>query len=228
MPFFLYDPTMLLLIPAMFLAVWAQLKVKSTFQKYSRVPSQAGLSSMAVAKQLLQESGLQNVSVEQIDGRLTDHYDPRTRTLRLSSSTSNSRSVAAIGVAAHEVGHAIQHQKAYGAFQIRQNIFPVVNIGSSLAFPLFFLGFLFTVPGLMNIGIVLFSGAVLFHLVTLPVEYNASSRALVLLQSRGYLNAHEISQAKKVLNAAALTYVAATAVSVIYLLRLLLLRNLRD
>jgi Zn-dependent membrane protease YugP len=228
MPFFLYDPTMLLLIPAMFLAVWAQLKVKSTFQKYSRVPSQTGLNSMAVAKQLLQESGLQNVSVEQIDGRLTDHYDPRTRTLRLSSSTSNSRSVAAIGVAAHEVGHAIQHQKAYGAFQIRQNIFPVVNIGSSLAFPLFFLGFLFTVPGLMNIGIVLFSGAVLFHLVTLPVEYNASSRALVLLQSRGYLNAHEISQAKKVLNAAALTYVAATAVSVIYLLRLLLLRNIRD
>jgi Zn-dependent membrane protease YugP len=228
MPFFLYDPTMFLFIPAIILAVWAQVKVKSTFQKYSRIPSQMGLSSLAVAKQILQESGLQDVSVETIEGRLTDHYDPRTKTLRLSSTTSNSHSVAAIGVAAHEVGHAIQHQKAYGAFQIRQNIFPIVNIGSSLAFPLFFLGFLFTVPGLMDIGIVLFSGAVLFHLVTLPVEYNASSRALVLLKSRGYLNIHEISQAKKVLNAAALTYVAATAVSVIHLLRLLLLRNVRD
>jgi Zn-dependent membrane protease YugP len=228
MPYFLYDPTMVLFIPAIILAVWAQVKVKSTFNKYSRIQSQMGLSALAVAKQLLQESEIHDVSVEEIEGRLTDCYDPRTKTLRLSSATSNSHSVAAIGVAAHEVGHAVQHQKAYGAFQIRQNIFPVVNIGSSLAFPLFLLGFLFTVPGLMDIGIVLFSGAVLFHLVTLPVEYNASSRALVLLKSRGYLNTNEISQAKKVLNAAALTYVAATAVSVIHLLRLLLVRNLRD
>lgn len=228
MPFLFYDSTFLLLIPAILLALWAQHLVKSTFNKYSKVPAGIGMTGGVVAERLLSDSGLNDVEIEEVEGKLTDHYDPRTRTLRLSTSISRSRSVAAIGVAAHEVGHAIQHRMAYAAFQIRQGIFPVANLGSTLAFPLFFIGFLFTSPKLMDVGIILFSGAVLFQVVTLPVEFNASSRALALLQSRGYLAEEEVSQAKKVLRAAALTYVAATAVAVLHLLRLLILRGGRD
>jgi Zn-dependent membrane protease YugP len=225
-----YDPTMLLLIPAIFLALWAQHLVKSTFSKYSKVPAAVGLTGGAVAQRLLRDSGLSDVEVEEVEGRLTDHYDPRTKTLRLSTSISRSRSVAALGVAAHEVGHAIQHRMAYGAFHLRQTIFPVANLGSTLAFPLFFIGFLFSHSStiLMDVGIILFCGAVLFHVVTLPVEFNASSRALTLLQSRGYLAEEEASHAKKVLQAAALTYVAATAVAVLHLVRMLILRGARD
>ena len=228
MPFLFYDPTMLLLVPAIILALWAQHLVKTTFAKYSKMPASIGMTGSDVAKHLLYESGISDVKIEEVAGKLTDHYDPRTRTLRLSSSIAKSRSVAAIGVAAHEVGHAIQHKMAYSAFNIRQAIFPVANIGSTLAFPLFFIGFLFATPKLMDVGIIFFSGAVLFQLVTLPVEFNASSRALVLLRSRGYLVGEEVNQAKKVLQAAALTYVAATAVAVLNLVRLLILRGARD
>jgi Zn-dependent membrane protease YugP len=228
MPFLFYDPTMLLLIPAVILALWAQQHVKSTYTKYSKIPAASGITGGAVAQNLLRDSNLSDVEVEEVEGKLTDHYDPRTKTLRLSTSISRSRSVAAIGVAAHEVGHAVQHRMAYGAFQIRQGIFPVANLGSTLAFPMFFIGFLFSSPKLMDIGIILFSGAVFFQVVTLPVEFNASSRALVLLRSRGYLAEEEVGQAKKVLKAAALTYVAATAVAVLHLLRLLILRGGRD
>jgi Zn-dependent membrane protease YugP len=228
MPFLFYDPTFFLLIPAVLLALWAQHLVKSTYAKYSKVPAAIGMTGGAIAERLLEESGLSDVDLEEVEERLTDHYDPRTRTLRLSTSIARSKSVAAIGVAAHEVGHAIQHQKAYGAFRLRQGMFPVANLGSSLAFPLFFIGFLFTAPKLMDIGILLFSGAVLFQVVTLPVEFNASARALSLLQTRGYLAGEEVGHARKVLRAASLTYVAATAVAVIHLLRLLILRGGRE
>ncbi|MBN2031153.1 zinc metallopeptidase [bacterium] len=228
MPFFFYDQTMLLLIPAIILALWAQQRVKSTFNKYSKIPAVTGMTGGAIAERLLQESGLNDIEIEEVPGQLTDHYDPRKRKLRLSSAIFRSRSVAAIGVAAHEVGHAIQHKQAYVAFQLRQNIFPVANLGSTLAFPLFIAGFLFASPKLMDIGIVLFSAAVLFQVVTLPVELNASSRALALLRSRGYLAEEEVGHARKVLHAAALTYVAATAVAVLHLLRLVLLRGTRD
>ncbi len=228
MPFLFYDSTMLLLIPALILALWAQYRVKSTFNKYDKVIAGIGLTGGDIAKRLLEQSGLNHVSIEEIPGQLSDHYDPRSRTLRLSSSIAGSRSVSAIGVAAHEVGHAIQHQESYSAFQIRQSIFPVANLGSTLAFPLFFVGFLFTMPLLIDIGIVLFAGAVLFQVVTLPVEFNASSRALAMLEGRGYLQQTEMKHAKSVLNAAALTYVASTAMAVLQLLRLLVLRGGRD
>jgi Zn-dependent membrane protease YugP len=228
MPFLLYDPTFWLLIPAMILALWAQYKVKSTFSKYNKVMAASGITGSRAAQLLLQEGDLANIQIEQVKGKLSDHYDPKSKTLRLSSAVAHSRSVAAIGVAAHEVGHAIQHQQSYTPFQIRQSIVPVAQFGTTLAFPLFFIGLLFTAPSLMDIGILLFCGAVLFQLITLPVEYNASARALVLLQSRDLLAEQEIYQTRKVLNAAALTYVAATAVSVLHLLRLILLRGMRD
>ncbi len=223
-----FDSTFMMLIPAILLVLWAQFKVKNTFNKYSSVDASSGLTGAEVAKRLLQDGGLSNVKIEEVSGRLTDHYDPRTKVLRLSEPIAQSTSVAALGVAAHEVGHALQHKNAYGAFQLRQSIVPVANLGSSLAMPLFFAGLIFTMPKLMDIGIVMFSAAVLFQFITLPVEFNASSRAMALLQSRGYLVEKEVGEAKKVLNAAALTYVAATAMAVMQLLRLVLLRNSRD
>jgi Zn-dependent membrane protease YugP len=227
MPLF-YDPTFLMLIPAVLLALWAQFKVKSTFAKFEKVQAGRGLTGAEVAKQLLGDAGLGNVQIEEVQGKLSDHYDPRTRVLRLSPPISRGRSVAALGVAAHEVGHAIQHQKLYSPFQVRQAIVPAANLGSTLAFPLFIFGMLFSSPKLMDIGILFFSAAVVFQLVTLPVEFNASSRAMVLLESRGYLVGAEVGQAKKVLSAAALTYVAATAMAVLQLVRLLILRQSRD
>jgi uncharacterized protein len=227
MPMF-YDPTFLMLIPAVLLALWAQFKVKSTFAKYEKVQAGRGLTGAEVAKQLLGDAGLGNVQIEEVQGKLSDHYDPRTRILRLSPPISRGRSVAALGVAAHEVGHAIQHQKLYSPFQVRQTIVPAANLGSTLAFPLFLFGMLFSAPKLMDIGILFFSAAVVFQVVTLPVEFNASSRAMALLESRGYLVGAEVGQAKKVLSAAALTYVAATAMAVLELVRLLILRQSRD
>lgn len=226
-PFF-YDPTFILLIPALLLALYAQFLVKSTFAKYSKVSASSGLTGAEVAENLLRDGGLSQVEIEEVPGALTDHYDPRSKILRLSPPISRSKSVAALGIAAHEVGHALQHKEAMGIFQIRQSIVPVANLGSNLAFPLFFIGLIFSAKSLMDIGILLFSGAVLFQLVTLPVEFNASSRALALLRNRGYLAETEVTHARKVLNAAALTYVAATAMAVLQLVRLLLLRSQRD
>lgn len=225
-----FDSSFLMLIPALLLVMWAQFRVKSTFNKFSKVNASSGLTGAEVAKRLLQDGGLPNVKIEEVGGNLTDHYDPRTKVLRLSDPISKSTSVAALGIAAHEVGHALQHKQAFGAFQLRQSIVPVANIGSTLSMPLFIIGMFMGAGGtfLMNLGIWLFAAAVLFQFVTLPVEFNASSRALALLQSRGYLVEKEVGEAKQVLNAAALTYVAATAMAVMQLLRLVLLRDSRD
>lgn len=229
-PFF-YDPTYILIIPALILALYAQFKVQSTFQKYLRVGSSSNLTGAQVARELLDKNQLHNVPVEITPGNLSDHYDPRRRILRLSPEVYHGRSLAALGVAAHETGHAIQHANEYIPLNIRNAVFPVASFGSSLAFPLFFIGLILGRGGLflMDLGIILFSVAVLFQVLTLPVEFNASSRALQMLEGGGYLSrGQEIAGARKVLSAAALTYLAATAMAVLQLLRLLVLRGSRD
>ena len=228
-PFF--DPTYILLFPAIILAVYAQMKVNSTFQRYLRVSASSGLTGAQVARDLLNKNNLSDVPVEINPGNLTDHYDPRHRVLRLSPQVYHGRSLAALGVAAHETGHALQHAQAYIPLNLRTALFPVANIGTQLAFPLFFIGFIFGQGGtfLMDIGILLFTFAVLFQVFTLPVEFNASNRALYMLEAEGYLRrGGEVAGARKVLSAAALTYLAATAIAVFQLLRLLLLRGSRD
>ena len=226
-PFF-FDWTFLLLIPALGLAFYAQAKIKGTYQKYSRVNSRRGLTGVQAARYLLDQSGLAHVQVAKVRGTLTDHYDPRKKVLNLSEGVYGSRSVAALGVAAHEAGHAIQHGLGYSPLVLRNSIVPVANFGTSLAFPLFLLGFFFRIPTFMDIGIVFFSLVVLFHVVTLPVELNASQRALALLSSEGYLEQDEVASAKKVLTAAALTYIAAATMAAVQLLRLIVLRGSRD
>lgn len=222
-----YDPTYVLLIPALLLAMYAQVKVTSTFNRFRRERSYAGLSGAQVARQILDRNGLQSVPVEETRGYLTDHYDPQQKVLRLSSEVYNSTSVAALGVAAHEVGHALQHAHNYVPLGIRNNLFPVANFGSQLAFPLFIAGFLFNFDTLMLVGIWFFIAALAFQLVTLPVEFDASRRAVRLLSEGGYLTTYEVPKAKSVLNAAALTYVAATAMAAMQLVRLLVLRGSR-
>ena len=192
----------------------------------SKVRSSAGMSGRQVAENLLRQNNIYDVDVEQVEGKLSDHYDSKAKKIRLSKDVYSSSSLAAIGVAAHETGHAIQHATAYAPLNIRQAIFPVANIGSRWGFWLFLIGmFISSFNFLMDIGIILFAGAVLFQIVTLPVEFNASSRALAQLSSGGYLRVDEISGAKKVLNAAALTYVAAAAMAVFQLIRLVLIRG---
>jgi Zn-dependent membrane protease YugP len=226
---FLMDPTFILLIPALILAFYAQSKVKNTFARYSRVRSTRGFTGKEVARALLNMRGLGDVPVEETKGSLTDHYDPKSRKLRLSEAVYDSNSVAALGVAAHETGHALQHADNYGPLMLRSTIVPVANFGSILAFPLFFIGFLFSsVSWLMDVGIIFFSAAVFFSLVTLPVELNASARAMALLREGGYLSESELPHAQSVLNAAAWTYVAAATMAITQLVRLLVLRNMRD
>lgn len=219
------DPTYLILIPAILISALAQFKVSSTFNKYSTVRSINGYTGAQVARILLNDAGLQEVEIQQVPGRLSDHYDPRAKVLRLSSDVYGSTSVASIGVAAHEVGHAIQDKESYSALVFRNAIVPVVNFSSSLSWILFFIGILFSYSTLVTIGIILFSVVVLFQLVTLPVEFNASSRALKLLEARGILYDKEVDEAKKVLSAAALTYVAATLMAVLQLVRLIAISN---
>jgi len=222
---------MVLLLPAVALAIWAQAKVKSTYRKFSEVASASGLTGAQVAKRILAMEGISDVEVEPIAGELTDHYDPRTRTVRLSEGIYGIGSVAALGIAAHEVGHAIQHNRHYAPLGIRSSLAGPANIGSTLAMPLFIIGMIFSSGQfkiLMDIGIVLFLGALVFQLVTLPVEFNASSRALAALEGSGLLASNEVGMARKVLNAAAWTYVAAAAMSIMTLIRLLVLRNARD
>ncbi len=227
MPMFYFDYYYLILIlPAMLIAMWAQAKVSGTFGKYSQVRSARGFTAAQVARQILDDNGLQQVRIEGIRGNLTDHYDPTSNTVRLSDSVYNSTSIASIGVAAHEVGHAIQHAENYAPMKLRGAIIPITNIGSRLAIPLILLGFLFS-PGLVTLGIILFSTVTVFQLVTLPVEFNASSRALATLEADGFLYGEELDGARKVLSAAALTYVAALIVSAAQLLRLVLLANSR-
>lgn len=228
---FYFDWTFWLLIPALIFALYAQSKVKSTYARFSRISSSRRMTAAEAAEEILRYSPASDVRVEKIPGHLTDHYDPRKKVLRLSESVYDSPSIAAVGVAAHEAGHAIQHAQGYIFLAVRNAIYPVASLGSNLAFPLFFAGLLFSRSGasiLMDIGILLFTAAVVFTVITLPVEFDASHRALVILRERGFLNAQELTGARKVLEAAALTYVAATAMAAIQLLRMILIRQSRD
>lgn len=222
---FFWDPTMILLLPALILAIYAQTKVKSTYAKYSRIKNFRGMSGYQAAMEILRINGIHDVEVEETEGMLSDHYDPRVKKVRLSSANYRGTSLAAVAVAAHECGHVIQHHTGYFPLQLRHSILPVTNLGSWLAFPLFLLGFFLRTPFLMDLGILFYAAVVAFHVVTLPVEFNASSRALVQLQSHGFLAQEEIDGARKVLNAAALTYVAATAMALMQLIRLLIIRG---
>jgi hypothetical protein len=227
----LFDWTYILLIPAMVFAMYAQGKVKTTFNKYLRVRSSKGYTGVQVARMIMDSEGLQNINIELTNGHLSDHYDPRKKVLRLSNAVYSGSSVASLGVAAHEVGHAIQHASGYAPLMIRNSLAPVAGFGSKAAWFLFFIGFIFANSGLkvlMDIGILFFLAVVLFQIITLPVEFNASNRALTLLESQGILSSSEIAPTKKVLSAAALTYVAATVVALSQLLRLLILRGRRN
>ncbi|NLH48118.1 MAG: zinc metallopeptidase [Myxococcales bacterium] len=223
--FLFWDPTMILLIPALILGIWAQSKVRSAFNKFSQIRAASGLTGAQAARALLDRSGLADVKVEPIPGNLTDHYDPRGRVLRLSQGVYASNSLAALGIAAHETGHALQDQAGYWPMRVRSSLVPVASLGSTMLWPLLIGGFLFGIKPLVTIGILLYSVAVLFHLVTLPVEFNASSRALAMLETTGALAPQEIGGARQVLSAAAMTYVAATLAAVLTLIRLLILRN---
>lgn len=225
---FFFDPTYVLLIPGIILALYAQQKVRSTFAKYSRVRASTYKTGADIARELLAQAGLHDVPVERIGGQLSDHYDPRKRIMRLSPEVYGGSSIAALAVAAHETGHAIQHASNYVPLNIRNGLFPVAAFGSQAAFPLFFIGFLFASDTLMTVGIWFFLAALIFQVVTLPVEFDASRRAMRLLDAGGYLTRDEAVGARAVLSAAALTYIAAVAVSLLHLLRLLILRNARD
>jgi Zn-dependent membrane protease YugP len=228
---FFFDWTFFLIIPPLILALYAQAKVKGAYKKYSQVFASSRTTGAQVAHQLLQTAGAGDIRIEKQPGELTDHYDPRKRVLRLSQGVHDSSSIAALGFAAHEAGHAIPHQQHYQPMNLRSLIYPVANIGSTLAFPLFFIGFIFSKRGpsvLMDVGIMLFAGAVAFSVVTLPVEFNASKRALALLEERRFLTSDEMVGARKVLGAAALTYVASTAMAAMQLLRMFLMRQSRD
>ena len=226
-PFF-YDWTYILLIPALILSMWAQFRVSSTFNRFSKVRASSGMTATQMAEQLLHAEGVYDVSVERTRGNLTDHYDPKNMVLRLSDSTANSTSVAALGVAAHEAGHVLQHRDGYAPLMLRTAAVPVVNIGSNLSWPLFVVGLIFSWEPLLYVGISLFALAVLFALITLPVEFNASKRALVALEANGYLQpGEEMRGAKKVLSAAAMTYVASAFMAIMQLLRLLAIAGVR-
>ena len=225
-----FEPTYMLVIIGVIICLLASSKMKSTFNKYSRVRNHSGMTGREAAEQVLRGAGIYDVRVEHISGDLTDHYDPRTKVLRLSDATYNSTSVAAVGVAAHECVHAIQHATGYAPLKIRGALVPVANFGSTIAWPLILIGLLFSSQSSMlflNLGIIAFSLAVLFQIVTLPVEFNASSRAIRILGSSGMLYEDEVDATKKVLSAAALTYVAGAASAILQLLRIILLANSR-
>lgn len=220
-----FDWTYLLVLVGAVLSLWASARVNTTFQKYAKVRSMSGMSGAQVARTILDRNGLSDIPVEHVSGNLSDHYDPTKRVLRLSDSTYRSNSVAAIGVAAHECGHAIQHKEGYGPLKLRSTIVPAANLGSRLGIPIILLGLFFGSGGnfLVTLGIWVFSIAVFFQIITLPVEFNASSRALEVLERYGILGTEENKKAKKVLSAAAMTYVAAAASSILQLLRLIIL-----
>ena len=225
-PMMYFDPTYVLVLVGVVLCLLASAKVKNTFRKYSKYRNGRGLTGAEAAERVLHSAGIYDVRIERVSGDLTDHYDPRNKVLRLSDSTYSSQSVAAVGVAAHECGHAIQHATGYAPLKFRSTLVPVANFGSAIAWPLILIGLLFsseTSMILINIGILAFSAAVLFQLVTLPVEFNASSRAIRAITDTGMMQGEEIKAAKKVLNAAALTYVACAASAILQLLRIILL-----
>lgn len=221
---FYYDPTYLILLPAILLALYAQTKVKNTYAKFSRVSNRRGMTGAEAARRILDRNGLSGVRIERIAGNLTDHYDPRSNVVRLSQEVYDSPSIAAVGVAAHEVGHALQHNTGYYPIKLRNTVLPVAQIGSAIALPLVILGIIISAfEVLIPVGIILYAAVVAFQLVTLPVELNASRRALNTVYEVGFLDAEETAGAKKVLSAAALTYIAAAASAILQLLRLVLL-----
>lgn len=225
-PMYYFDPTYVLVLIGVVLSLLASARVNSTFNKYSRMRSSRGITGAQAAQQVLHSAGIYDVRIEAVAGNLTDHYDPRSKVLRLSQSVYGSTSVAAVGVAAHECGHAIQHAKGYAPLKFRSMLVPVANFGAKIAWPLILLGLLITSRSstlLIELGILAFSLSVLFQLVTLPVEYNASNRAIRCIADTGMLYGDEIAAAKKVLNAAALTYVASAAGAILQLLRLVIL-----
>lgn len=225
MPYFYgFDSTYILVLVGVVLSLWASSRVKSTYAKYSREASLSGMTGAQAAQRILSMAGIYDVTIRHVSGNLTDHYDPRNKTLNLSDSVYGNASVAAVGVAAHECGHAIQHDRGYVPLKLRSAIAPAANIGANISWPLILIGLLLGGSGvLIQIGILMFSLAVAFQLVTLPVEYNASSRAMEMLSETGVLYQEELPKTRKVLNAAALTYVAAAASSILQLLRLVLL-----
>ena len=227
---FFFDSTMLILLPGLGFAMWAQWKVQHTYRKFQEVPAANGLTGREMALAIMKRNGVADVGIEEVGGALSDHYDPRAKKVRLSPSNYEDRSIASVAVAAHEVGHVLQHAQGYVPLQLRSAITPVASFGSMAAFPLFFIGFVFgngSLLWLADLGILFFTGAVLFQVITLPVEFDASKRALAQLTSSGALAPQEVAMAKQVLDAAALTYVAAAAMAALQLLRLVLLRDSR-
>ena len=222
---FRFDWTILLLIPGVVFAIWAQIKVQSTYKKYSSYPTRRGMTGAQAARRILDQNGLSHVRIEHIRGHLNDHFDPRANVIRLSDAVHDSASPAAIGVAAHEAGHAVQYAKGYAPMKFRALIIPATRFGSVMAIPLFFIGLIFAYEPLMLAGILLYAAIALFQLATLPVEFNASRRAMVTLRGSGMLAEEELDAAREVLTAAALTYVAALVSSLLTLLRLLILAN---
>lgn len=224
MPFYyMYDRTYLLVLIGAVISMLASAKVKSTYSRYGQVRSRVGMTATEAARTILDNAGLRHIRIERISGDLTDHYSPKEQVLRLSDSVYNSTSIAAIGVAAHECGHAIQHAEHYAPIAVRNAIVPVVNLGTKLSWPMLLLGMLFGIGGLLDFGIIFFSFGLIFQVVTLPVEFNASSRALRILDQSNMLGDEELKGAKKVLSAAAMTYVAAVVASLLSLLRLIIL-----
>ncbi len=229
---FYFDPTIILLIPAMIFAVYAQNKVGSSYRKYASIRNRRGVTGSQAARMILDRNGLNNVRIEMVNGTLSDHYDPRAQVMRLSPRVYNEPSIASVSIAAHEAGHAIQHSESYAPLKLRNAIVPVVNFSSMLSWPLMFIGIIMAGAGnqtrgmfLMDIGILFFVGVVVFHAITLPVEFNASRRALNQLEGLGIVYEEENKGARKVLSAAAMTYVAALATAVVNLLRLLIIRE---
>ena len=226
-----YDPTLIFALIGLVLSLVASARVNMVFNKYSRVISRSGMTGAMAAERILHSQGIYDVRIERVSGRLSDHYDPRNKVLRLSDSTYNDTSVAAIGVAAHECGHAVQHAKGYAPLAFRSALVPLANIGSNLGYLLGIIGLFFTANTgtmLITIGLIAFSCAVLFQIVTLPVEFNASRRALAMLESQGILGSQEIKGSRSVLSAAAMTYVAAAATSILQLLRLIIIAGGRN
>ena len=228
MGYYYWDPTYILVVIGAVICMIASARVKGTFNKYSQIRSMSGMNGAQVAQRVLQAAGIYDVQVRHVSGSLTDHYDPRTKTVNLSDPVYNATSVAALGVAAHECGHAIQHAKSYAPLSIRSALVPIANFGSMLAWPVILIGLLFNTRSsglIIDIGIILFSAAVLFQLVTLPVEFDASRRALVMLRTQGILADDELKYTRRVLKSAALTYVASAAAAILQLLRIMLITN---
>lgn len=226
--YYFYDATYILVIIGAIISLIASMNVKSTFNRYDKYNSRSGLTGTMAAQEILRAAGITNVRIERVSGNLTDHYSPKEGVLRLSDSVYNSTSVAAIGVAAHECGHAMQYDEEYFPIKIRAAVIPIANIGSALSWPIILLGLFLGATGLMQLGVVLFSLVVVFQLLTLPVEFDASARALRTLRERNMLESSELTGARKVLTAAALTYVAALLTSILQLLRLVLLTRRDD